>query len=88
MLRKTPGFTTSHYSKCFDFRLLAEAPGFKDLVNQFSADYCTALYYAVIAYHTDIIKLLLEKGAKEAINAQDWDGKTALHMAASMPASL
>ena len=72
----------------FDFRLLTEAPGFKDLVNQFSADYCTALYYAVIAYHTEIIKLLLEKGAKEAINAQDWDGNTALHMAAAMPGSL
>jgi len=69
-------------------RLLAEAPGFKDLVNQFSADYCTALYYAAISYHTDVIKLLLENGAKEAINAPDWDGNTALHMAASMPGSL
>ena len=68
--------------------MLTEAPGFKDLVNQFSADYCTALYYAAISYHTDVIKLLLENGAKEAINAPDWDGNTALHMAASMPGSL
>ena len=49
-------------------------------MNQFSADYCTALYYAAISYHTDVIKLLLENGAKEAINAPDFyhSPKTAL----------
>ena len=66
----------------FSLRLLTETPGSEDLVNEFSNDYCTALYYAVVSGFMDIIKLLLEKGGKKTINDTDWEGSTPLHCAA------
>ena len=60
--------------------------GCKDLVNQLSADNCTALYYAVSTgtsdVNLDIAKMLLENGAKETINETDFNGQTPLHIAA------
>ena len=67
-------------------RLLIEAEGYDELVNELSADNCTALYYAVcvgnLAANLEVAKLLLEKGAKKTINEQDYKGQTPLHMAA------
>ena len=60
--------------------------GCKDLVNQLSADNCTALYYAVCTgsseVNLDIAKMLLENGGKETIDAMDFNGQTPLHIAA------
>ena len=67
-------------------RLLIEAEGYDELVNELSADNCTALYYAVcvgnLTANLEVVKLLLEKGAKKTINEQDYKGQTPLHMAA------
>lgn len=54
------------------------------MVNTFSMDYCTAIYYAVIGNHLDIVKLLVQKGGKKTINDTDWDGLTPLHNAAML----
>ena len=64
------------------FRLLTDTPGYEDLVNDLSADYCTALYYAVVGGYLDIIKLLLQRGGKRTINDTDWGGLTPLHLSA------
>ena len=63
-------------------RILLERPDYEELVNAFSYDYCTALYYAVVKRDLDIVKLLIEKGAKKTINDCDWGGLTPLHTAA------
>ena len=63
-------------------RLLTDAAGSEDLVNDLSGDECTALYYAVLMNGLDNVKLLVERGAKMTINSADGDGLTALHQAA------
>lgn len=67
-------------------RLLAEAKESTYLVNQLSADNCTALYYAVCTdkseVNLEIAKILLENGANETINEIDFNGQTPLHIAA------
>ena len=62
-------------------RLLTDAAGSEDLVNDLSGDDCTALYYAVLGGRLDNVKLLVERGAKTTINSADGDGLTALHQA-------
>ena len=62
--------------------MLTALPGHEDLINQFNDDYCTPLYCAVVGGYIDIIKHLLEKGAKKTINETDWGGQTPLHIAA------
>ena len=55
-------------------RLLIEAEGYEELVNELSADNCTALYYAVcvgnLAANLEVAKLLLEKGAKRQLTSK------------------
>ena len=51
-------------------------------VNAMSGDYCTALYYAVLGNHMEIVKQLVNKGGNQTINETDWDGLTPLHNAA------
>ena len=64
------------------YRLLTNVPRHEDLVNELSADNCTALYYACCVGNQEVSKILLEKGGKKTINEQDYDnGQTALHMA-------
>lgn len=62
-------------------RVLVNLPNHEELVCAFSGDYCTALHLAVAGQSIDIVKLLLEKGAKKVINEGDWDSQTALHSA-------
>ena len=62
-------------------RLLTDAAGSEDLVNDLSGDDCTALYYAVLGGRLDNVQLLVERGAKTTINSADGDGLTALHQA-------
>ena len=61
--------------------MLVNVHNHEELVNAFSGDYCTALHLAVVGQFIDIVKLLLEKGAKKVINEGDWDSQTALHNA-------
>ena len=64
------------------YRLLTNVPRHEDLVNELSADNCTALYYACCVGNQEVSKILLEKGGKKTINEQDYEnGQTALHMA-------
>ena len=56
-------------------------PNHEELVCAFSGDYSTALHLAVAGQSIDIVKLLLEKGAKKVVNEGDWDSQTALHTA-------
>ncbi len=62
--------------------MLTSAKDGVDLVNDLSSDNCTALYYAVLGGHKDIVKLLLQRGGKQTINSSDDEGLTALHNAA------
>ena len=62
--------------------MLTGAKHGEDLVNDLSSDNCTALYYAVLGGHIDIVNLLLERGGKQTINSTDDDGLSALHNAA------
>ena len=61
------------------FRLLTNAPGSEDLVNDLSWDDCTALYYTVLGGHVDIVKLLLQRGGKNTILSTDHEGMSPLH---------
>ena len=45
-----------------NFRLLTEVPKHEELVNELSADNCTALYYAACVGNQEVAKVLLEKG--------------------------
>ena len=63
------------------FRVLVNVPNYEELVNAVSGDYCTALHLAVVGQFVEIVKLLLEKGAKKVINEGDWDSQTPLHSA-------
>ena len=56
-------------------------PRHEDLVNELSADNCTALYYACCIGNQEVAKILVEKGGKKTINEQDENGQIALHMA-------
>ena len=69
-----------HFFTCC--RILTELPNHEALVNELSADNCTALYYAVTVGNLEVSKLLMEKGGKKTINEADYNGQTALHMAA------
>ena len=53
-------------------------------VNAMSADYCSALYYAVLGKHIEIADMLLARGASQTINDVDWNGSTPLHQAAQL----
>merc|ERR1712117_478091 len=63
-------------------RILTDLANHEALVNELSADNCTALYYAVTVGNLEVSKLLLENGGKKTINEADYNGQTALHMAA------
>ena len=65
----------------FCLRELVSVPNHEELVNAVSGDYNTALHLAVVGQFIDIVKLLLERGAKKVINEGDWDSQTALHTA-------
>ena len=65
----------------FCLRELVTVPNHEELVNAVSGDYNTALHLAVVGQFIDIVKLLLESGAKKVINEGDWDSQTALHNA-------
>ena len=74
-------FIIKFYSTISHCRLLTEVPRHEELVNELGGDNCTALYYAASAGNQEVAKILLEKGGKKTIDAQDNNGQTALHLA-------